>query len=324
MPRKAQRRPSFIDLCCGAGGMSFGFRRAGWKPLFGVDTCQHSAQTFHANLRAPVLSVDLYGAGAYNSVQILTKNKRLDAVIGGPPCQGFSRAGPRKVADPRNGVLLACAQLAIRLKPSLIVFENVPNLVSPKFKPLLERALRTLRGAGYVADYCIINARHFGVPQNRPRLLVIASKLAERKAVTDVLETIRTRKGRDVPVSQSLKGLPAKGDRFLRNSILNHEPMRHSKKVERKIEKLEPGTGPLSYKKLHPDVIASTLVCGHRALPCHYRAPRTITPREAARLQRFPDTFEFKGPRGSQMLQVANAVPPPLAAAVARKLKTLL
>jgi DNA (cytosine-5)-methyltransferase 1 len=91
--------------------------------------------------------------------------------------------------------------------------------------------------------------------------------------------------------------------------------MRHSARVKRKIAALAPGTGPMSYRKLHPDKLARTLISGNRAPPAHHSQARSITAREAARLQGFPDTFVVRGSFASQMLHVTNAVPPPLARA---------
>jgi len=85
-------------------------------------------------------------------------------------------------------------------------------------------------------------------------------------------------------VEDAFAGLSHAGD----SDVYNHIPMRHGRKVIEKIKKIKPGEGPLSYRKLDPAKLAPTVVCGHRALPCHYATPRTIAPREAARLQKFP------------------------------------
>jgi DNA (cytosine-5)-methyltransferase 1 len=101
--------------------------------------------------------------------------------------------------------------------------------------------------------------------------------------------------------------------------LANASTMSHSAKVIRKIKAIKPGTGPISYRRLEPD-LARTLVAGHRALPVHPWLDRTISVREAARIQGFPDEYVFCGPRAEQPLQVANAVPPPLASAVAHRM----
>ena len=107
-------------------------------------------------------------------------------------------------------------------------------------------------------------------------------------------------------------------------NIPNHYAMKHSIKVQEKIAKIEPGKGPLSYRKLDPNTFAATLLSGHRAPPAHYEQPRSITVREALRLQSFPDDFHIMGPFGKQMEQVTNAVPALLGKATTGVLLQLL
>ena len=106
--------------------------------------------------------------------------------------------------------------------------------------------------------------------------------------------------------------------------IHNHFAMQHSERVKRKIAAIEPGTGPMSYRRLHPTRLSNTLFSGHRAPPAHFAEPRSITVREAARLQGFPDCFRVYGSFANQMEQVTNAVPPPLAMAVLSVLLALV
>ena len=97
--------------------------------------------------------------------------------------------------------------------------------------------------------------------------------------------------------------------------LSNHFAMQHSQRVKKKIAAIPQGKGPMSYRRLHPERVSNTLISGHRAPPAHYREPRSITVREAARLQGFPDDFRIYGSFGNQMTQVTNAVPPPMARA---------
>jgi DNA (cytosine-5)-methyltransferase 1 len=121
-------------------------------------------------------------------------------------------------------------------------------------------------------------------------------------------------------VIEALQDLPVLGPgEYAEHLLPNASTMRHSPWVIAKIATIPPGQGPQSYRRLRPDV-ASTLVAGHRALPVHPFLHRTISVREAARLQGFPDRYVFIGPRSNQPQQVANAVPPPMARAVAASL----
>ena len=120
-------------------------------------------------------------------------------------------------------------------------------------------------------------------------------------------------------VREALRGLPPAvvrdnhyADVQTNRGFFNHFAMQHSEKVKKKIANLKPGMGPLSYRKLDPTKQAGTLISGHRAPPAHFKEPRSITVREAARLQGIPDDFKVCGSFGAQMQQVTDAVPPPL------------
>jgi DNA (cytosine-5)-methyltransferase 1 len=282
-------RPVLVDLCCGAGGFSYGFRQAGWRVLLGADLCKHSLATYYRNLCTRTLLIDLLGKGAAKTVEDAICAQGVSAVIAGPPCQGFSRAGRRKLVDPRNDVILAAARVAVSLNPELIVLENVRNIMVPRYEEFFIRATCILRRNGYSVCYHLLNALHFGVPQDRERLVLIGSKNRNRDAIEAALHKLASIRLGTKTVSEVLNGIPLDpGVRTPETQLANHNPMRHSDKVREKIARILPGEGPLSYRKLHPGRPAATLICGHRALPCHYAIPRTITVREAARLQGFP------------------------------------
>jgi DNA (cytosine-5)-methyltransferase 1 len=322
--KRELERPTVVDLCCGAGGFAWGFMQAGFDILLGVDTCRYALATFTANLpEAKALQLDITSQQAVEETCAQLQGQQPDIVIAGPPCQGFSRAGPRNPADPRNKVLHAVVQTAVKLQPKVIVVENVMYLRGPAFVQHLRKAIGVVRRAGYRFAYAVLNAEAFGVPQNRQRIVFVAARTETRAPLLKVLESLSRREAvQGMTVATAFAGLPVHGAGT--SPVFNHEPMAHSQKVVNKIKKIKPGEGPLSYRKLDPDRLAPTVICGHRALPCHYAVPRTITVREAARLQGFWDDFRFFGPKGNQMLQVANAVPPRLAVGVALAVLELL
>jgi DNA (cytosine-5)-methyltransferase 1 len=305
-------RPTVVDLCCGAGGFSWGFLQAGFRILLGIDVCGQALQTYAQNIpEATTLKLDVCDKGAVGQIHRALNRKRPRVVIAGPPCQGFSRAGSRDPDDPRNDVLKGAMKVAVRLKPDMIVFENVMNLKAKDFVHHLRRAEGVLRRAGYIFDHAGLHAQAFGVPQTRRRVVIIGLRKGLRQQLVRTLQTLTDRAlNTGATVTAAFVGVPRNTSR---SKLPNHQPMLHSVRVQKKIARIPVGGGPLSYRKLDPARPAQTLVCGHRALPCHYAAHRTITVREAARIQGFPDTFHFIGSKGQQMQQVANAVPPKLA-----------
>src|SRR6266581_8331103 len=161
--------PTFIDLCCGAGGFSLGFKTRHWRPRLGVDSCAYSLETWQRNIKAPTLLADVTSSQQMFNVLDEWKGS-VDAVLAGPPCQGFSMAGKRDPQDPRNTVLGYCARTAVRLSPRVIVLENVRMLAGPTFGHYLDSSLATLRRAGYAADYRVLNSVNFRVAQRRERV----------------------------------------------------------------------------------------------------------------------------------------------------------
>jgi DNA (cytosine-5)-methyltransferase 1 len=178
-------------------------------------------------------------------------------------------------------------------------------------------------------------ASDFGVPQNRRRLLFIARRKDLGVAPTAPTPTHSLSKATGLSLTPRLEELlsgilelPAGSslDSLVLDDgslMANVSTMTHSKRVVEKIERIAPGKGPISYRRLERD-IARTLVAGHRALPVHPWLHRTISVREAARIQGFPDNYVFCGSRANQPLQVANAVPPPLASALGAHLLDFL
>ncbi len=317
-------RPTVVDLCCGAGGFSWGFMQSGFDIRLGVDQCRHALDTFAANIPgAKTLRADVTDANTVNEIRTILSKKRPSVVIAGPPCQGFSRAGRRDATDPRNAILRASMKLAVALKPDVIVVENVLNVRGERFVHHFDKTMGVARRAGYFFMHAIVRADAFGVPQSRQRIVLIAAKVGDKSRLRELMRGLGQRPVvENMTVAAALHGIPH--DPSNAGHVRNHTAMSHSARVIAKIKRIEPGQGPLSYRKLHPDRPAPTLICGHRALPCHYATPRTITAREAARIQGFPDDYHFAGPHGNQMLQVANAVPPRLALGIADAVHAML
>lgn len=311
-----------IDICCGLGGISWAARELGCNVMAGVDISKVALETFASRFEGSRVI-----EGSIATTRVLAQCKSLltavspdcrTLIVSGPPCQGFSVAGRREKRDPRNRILAAVVRAITKLQPDAAVIENVAALLAKKHRGHLHRLKSSLRQAGYSVAIFQLDAADFGVPQRRRRMICFATK--KLIGVQTLREALESEKRRSVFVEEALAGLgsppiyPGPGQP-LATAIPNHVAMRHSPRVIEKISLIRPGTGPMSYRRLHPQQVSRTLISGNRAPPAHFAEPRSITVREAARLQGFPDTFTVHGTFSNQMLHVTNAVPPPLAKA---------
>jgi DNA (cytosine-5)-methyltransferase 1 len=292
---------------------------------------------------------------------------RVDCLFGGPSCQGFSVIGPRQRDDPRNGLVAEFARLVVEVQPRWFVMENVPGLVSPSYRSVLDAFCETLRAAGYrIADPWRLNARDYGVPQDRKRVFVVGARQGSGlpsgpppqpnpPTVLDAMgdlswlgrfRTLRERDGLELADDQLARMRRHRSSYVRRLNGEERDPAdladerewdarlltsvglaTHSDAVIARFRRLSRGErdeiGRLP--KLDPHGQAPTLRAGTgrdhgsftSARPVHYSSLRVITVREAARLHGFPDWFGFHATKWHGFRQVGNAVPPPLARAVA-------
>jgi DNA (cytosine-5)-methyltransferase 1 len=260
-------------------------------------------------------------------------------VIGGPPCQGYSTAGPRDPSAERNFLFRHIARVARELKAVGVVIENVPGARGVRGVDFSEPISEELSRSGFVARTYHLYAPDFGVPQNRERLFFVG--LAKNLGIVPTRPRpthswpgstpSRAGRPRTSTLSELMKQLPEREEGVLEDAmelddgtvVYNAATMAHSPRVVRKISGIPVGKGPLSYRRLDSE-LAATIVAGHRALPVHPWLDRTISVREAASIQGFPVSYVFCGSRSQQPLQVANAVPPPVAEGLAAHLRGLL
>lgn len=315
-----------IDLCCGLGGLSLAAKELGLHIVAGVDLNSHALKTFSKNFPG---AQPIHGSVRSKSVlsecdKLFTPFKKAGTptiIMSGPPCQGFSVAGSRNPADPRNQVLIAVARAICKLQPDCALIENVSMLLADLHSARVRKFQAILRDGGFQILHIVLNASEFGVPQKRKRaFFLITKRLLDEQALIRRLDDF---KSGPVNAEQALDGLSKPqirpddyNDDTDYGCTHNHFAMRHSDRVITKIAAIPPGSGPMSYRKLHPTRLSNTLFSGHRAPPAHFKEPRSITVREAARLQGFPDNFRVYGSFGNQMEQVTNAVPPQLARVV--------
>lgn len=339
-----------LDLFCGCGGLSYGFESAGYKIVLGIDNDKKALETFELNHDgAKSICGDIATINA-SDIAAVTGNKRIDVIIGGPPCQGMSLSGPRKFDDPRNKLYLSYIRLVEEIKPQAFVIENVPGLVSLFGGQIKDNIINRLTELGYTVCYKILCSADYGVPQSRRRVVFVG--LRNRAFEYPI------RHKEQITCSMALSDLPslenelgeeeqayrtsAENDyqRLMRARsmvVKNHIAAVHSEKVQNIISLVPDGGNykdlPEPYRnsrnfhvawtRFNSQKPAPTIDTGHRH-HFHYKYNRVPTVRECARLQSFPDDFVFLGNKTQQFRQVGNAVPPLMAQAIAEKLKEFL
>ncbi len=327
------KSPIGIELFCGCGGISTGFLNAGMNIVAGFDIDRRSVEAYDYNhvyrgSRGHV--VDLSRASGKDLLARAGLSK-IDILIGGPPCQPFSIVGKRLGAnDERSNLVADFLRLAGELCPKALFFENVPNLAAVDDGMHIDLLMRGLRKLGYAVVASVVPAADFGVPQVRRRLLLVALKNANAVTLPSSTHGNNTAKPY-ATAREALDDLPPAGD-FGGSGIYNHEPTEHTPDMLARFATLGVGEREKRsfHDRLHPDRPSYTLRAGTGNFsplrPIHYRYDRVITVRESARLQGFDDQFIWPDwiPRLQQYRQVGNAVPPPVAAAIANSLAAQL
>jgi len=340
-----------LDLFCGCGGLSYGFTEAGYNVALGIDNWKDAIETFERNHQdSKGIVSDLFNESP-KFIAEKTGLKKVDVIIGGPPCQGFSIAGKRIVDDERNKLYKSFVSFVDFYKPQAFLMENVPNIVSMGKGIVKDNIIKDFESIGYKVVYQVLLASEFGVPQNRRRAFFIGLKSGDEFS----FPTSVSLNGNRVSSYDAISDLPdlsiPDGSKYFdspkseyqmksrQNSkgIHNHELTNHSEKTVDIISLVPDGGNykdlPIEFQKTRNVNIAwtrlnskkpsFTIDTGHRH-HFHYEFNRVPTVRESARIQSFPDNFIFKGSKTSQYKQVGNAVPPMLAKHLAVQLKKYL
>ena len=329
---RRDHKPLAIELFAGAGGFGTGCQQEGFRIALAVELDRNAAQTYRANHPGVVVAeADVRRLRASDIRRLVPGVGEPSVLLAGPPCQGYSRAGARKANDPKNLLFRHVSRLARELNAAYVVIENVPGFQNVQGFSFLHRLRVSLGRSRYAAKAYLLDAADFGVAQVRKRFICLGRRrdIKDAPPPAPLVPDAQPVEGR---LMRALAGLPslAAGMRaeYARlddgTLLLNASTMNHSAAVVRKISAVrKPGQGPISYRRLGTD-LAPTLIAGHRALPVHPVLNRTISVREAARIQGFTDTYVFCGPRSTQPLQVANAVPPALARAIAAHVRRMM
>ncbi len=404
-------RPTVLDLFAGAGGFSEGFMRAGYDVVAHIEMERNACSTlttrmiYHALFKKGALAdykryllgeisrdglVEKYGLeeekdsvicskiGRDNYKKLIgevrkrLKGKKLDMIIGGPPCQAYSYIGrardnEKMKSDDRNFLYKYYVEFLKALKPKIFIFENVPGLETAGDGKHLRDMRRLMKRAGYTTDYKILDTVNFGVPQSRKRMILIGwgqnSKLGAYPEFPTVV--------REYLVRDFLADLPkvkAGGGKAVRefskqNELLSRLSVaspwlgllmehvarpntRRDLEIYRRAVLMKKNGGNMRYnhlpkrlkthkneggfldrfKVVDGNALGSHTIVAHLAKDGNFyihpdiRQNRSLTVREAARLQTFPDDYKFEGSRGPQFKQIGNAVPPLFAETIAKNL----
>ncbi|GAA5531735.1 DNA cytosine methyltransferase [Deinococcus aluminii] len=327
--------PRIIDIFSGAGGLSLGFRQAGFQSVFAVELDPPAAATYAANFGNHVYRGDVRDVVSFAPYP-------AEVIVGGPPCQGFSPLGRMSATQSRlarHGELNALWGHYLRalhdVRPRAFVIENVPEfLASREYATFRAAAVQ----AGYDVAQGVLRAEDFGVPQKRRRGFVVGLRGGQASLPVPTFETLTVRgaigdlpldpTGEDLhwgrqptPVSlERYRVVPPGGNRF--------DLMRARPDITPRCWLDKPTGSTDVFGRLRWDAPALTIRTEffkpEKGCYLHPEAHRPITHREAARLQTFPDDFVFQGSRTEVARQIGNAVPPKLAAAVARHVRALL
>lgn len=328
---------NFIDLFSGAGGLSCGLELAGLNCLLGVDLDKNALKTFLANHHQAEIFCDSISKLDLHKIKALTGSKPIHAVVGGPPCQGFSTAGLGDPGDKRNLLFKEFVRIVELTNPLFVVIENVTGLLAKKNEKTLSQILKIFTGLGYNLDCQVLSSEYYGVAERRRRTIIIGSKInqqilfprhaEQRKTVGDVFSNLKNSLGsyynhdlKDAEIFDPLdkkrlslipegKGVRYQEDeqKYFKEKKLklgvNWKELREGRFRQTKFQRLD-------RKKPGPTIMTS------RYTYFHPTENRLLTPREAAAIQSFPNDFVFHGPISSQWKQIGNAVPPLLGKAI--------
>mgnify|MGYP001687664826 FL=1 len=381
-----RERMKYIDLFAGSGGLSLGLYNSGLHGIFAVEKNKDAFSTLKYNLIErrnhfswpnwlDMKNWDINELLEVHSKELAALNGSVDLVVGGPPCQGFSMAGKRKNDDMRNQLMHSYIEFIKLVKPTMLFFENVQGFTvgfkdhkdKQKYSDILVSELHEL---GYNLDYKIVTMSEYGVPQNRKRFILFASKNGAYEIFFDELlenkDCFLRDRGLKIPItiSQAINDLKkSHGEvdsrdtkafkngkygratsayqKLMRNNIErgalpdSHRFVKHKSETidlfkclmtaSEKSIRITPSMNLVEgLKKRGVTPLKKNSICNTiTSIPddyIHYDEPRIMTVREHARIQSFPDDYEFKGPYTTggerrktdvpRYTQVANAVPP--------------
>jgi len=317
--------PKIVSLFSGAGGLDLGFHEAGFPVVFAIDSSAAAIKTHTRNFpRTASIAADLVELGprgVLNHLGNLLADGEPIGVIGGPPCQGFSRANTGSAAnDPRNSLPLLYLQIVEALQAKydvqFVLFENVLGIRDTKHALVFKGILSKFEAIGLTARVNECSALDYGVAQSRNRVIISGFHRAEVAASFRPVQVA----GKRLTVRSVIGSLPPPVfySRVLTSAdIPHHENHWTMRPISKRFSDAGGARGDRSFRRLEWDKPSPTVAYGHREIHVHPDGRRRLSIYEAMLIQGFPPEFVLEGTLSAQVDQVSNAVPPPLARALA-------
>ncbi|WP_090139774.1 DNA cytosine methyltransferase [Limnohabitans sp. DM1] len=346
MSKKNGLKPlKLVSLFSGGGGLDLGLEAAGFETVFATDIDHHSCETLKKGKeKAAKLGKPFLSNAVIHEADILSLSSNLvmekanlkpgetDLLAGGPPCQAFSVFGKRLgIKDPRGQLPQQYIRLLSELQPKSFVFENVFGLLTihggETFKELCEILSNPSNDLSYEISVHRLNASDYGVPQSRDRVFIIGTRIGKSLSNIPPLCFDEKKEDKDKThlrkrtVGDAFKGLPPLGEK-----LANHYGREHSQRIIDRYESLIFGERDHKTRinRLDPNRPSYTIIVGSDKGGgkghVHPHEPREVSPRESARIQTFPDWWDFSGTSRHPIRQIGNAVPPILAAVIGREI----
>ena len=313
------------ELFAGAGGLALGFEKAGFKHRFLAEIDKHAASTLRANFDCPILEADV------SDIDFKPYKGKVDVLCGGFPCQAFSAVGHRKGFDDKRGLLFfQLARAVEEIQPKIVVGENVKGLLSHDNGYTFQVMVSTLRKLGYHVQYRVLKAYKLGVPQLRERLIIIAYRKDLKLRFAWPVESENL-----ITVRQALHNCPeSDGLLYTKNDTYYMQFVPEGGRIkDMPVDKAKAWLGDnyvncldkgrrLSWDR--PSYTITTTPIRLTSMACHPEETRPLTIRESARIQTFPDNWDFKGGLYAVYKQIGNAVPVELGYRVGLAVKAML
>lgn len=342
---------NILDLFCGAGGFSYGMHKNQYfKTKVALDINYNNAQSFSLNMPETKLVIgDIRDNEIKKDIIKSSIEQKVNMIIGGPPCQGFSLKGKKLgLEDPRNFLFLEFLDIVNKIKPDVFVIENVKSLATTANGWFKNQIIEEIEKLGYYINFNVLNAKFYNVPQNRERVFIICSKnklinlISEENkiiSVKDAISDLSYLNSNEGSFEQEylLQPMSKYQELMRKNSqkLYNHKSSNHSEIAIQKLKLILPEKGKeclpkellgkqkysSTWGRLKWDLVSPTIdtrfdACSN-GTNIHPYLNRSITPREAARLQSFDDNFIFYGNKVAIRTQIGNAVPPLLSKYIA-------